>query len=436
MKKLLLIFMVLILAGTVQAIPLTLVNPGFEDAGNMPGWTKWAWNGGSGPTTAATTLAVNPPDANVRTGGLKSCKTGRPDNGDMTWNKTAGGSGAYQYIGTVCSTCPATATAIPIGAQVTLEGWAKTNGHFPMASLVISYFVVKDVGRETGRHEYFLTNGVPMPNWTYGKVVGMVPSGVNWVKFEVANLNGEGFAYFDDLVANAVTNECPTVDPNNLLFNESFECADANGDGHGNVVPTFWYTQSNLKPSDVNSQQVKDGTALNRVAYWKLTEANEPNKTSFQTGLQAVSSLDDTHNYRFVVNLRNPGVQDVNVQVGFNYNSAGGENYWGTEYASFIVPADNTWHQYEYSALKWMTSTTTMVRVAVRNGTVHVDQAALYQTNADKCSLAKRDADPNRTGVHPLLPGDLNDDCYVNMADLGIWVQEWLKDCTLGTTCR
>jgi hypothetical protein len=28
------------------------------------------------------------------------------------------------------------------------------------------------------------------------------------------------------------------------------------------------------------------------------------------------------------------------------------------------------------------------------------------------------------------LPGDLNEDCYVNITDLGLWVEDWLRDCT------
>jgi hypothetical protein len=49
------------------------------------------------------------------------------------------------------------------------------------------------------------------------------------------------------------------------------------------------------------------------------------------------------------------------------------------------------------------------------------------------CDKAKRDAIA-ATGHWTPLPGDLNDDCYVNIKDLGLFVQDWLKDCGLGMT--
>jgi hypothetical protein len=102
-----------------------------------------------------------------------------------------------------------------------------------------------------------------------------------------------------------------------------------------------------------------------------------------------------------------------------------------TWYLSPIYTLTTDWRRYDFPFA--CPATTQKIHVSYYIGDISITQLeTVYFDDANLIEGQKFLACGHDIGASgwTALPGDLNKDCYVDIADLGLWVEDWLRDCT------
>jgi hypothetical protein len=272
-------------------------------------------------------------------------------------------------------------------------------------------------------------------------------------------------------LAGTVRADDPNTDTNslpgaNLLVNASFEepgpalsdpCIPLyGGNGYASRAMTgakrWWrWAGGTSTITDVNYIENDAANAHSGTDYIKVKHVAGGGWIGFCENVIDHNDSNDIHpvvaNYTQSIYARSADISTARVRFKLEFYRAPND-YYPAQITWYLSPiysvVNNAWKRCQYSFHCPAGTQKFHASYYVGDGiteaeTVYFDDANLQEGGAiSACDNARYDAEANSVNGNywTRIPGDLNDDCYVDIKDLGIWVADWLKDCALGTTCR